>query len=131
MAATRASTRKVVEEEANVPAMQTPPSFGGHGIDAAFVWSQLSDIQKTLGAIEAKLDQQKDATAKMDGEIGKIKTDVSEFKQIRHTAKVLGWIVGVLCAGMLALGGILAKEAWSVLKPTAMQAITPPPSAPK
>ena len=54
--------RKQQDEEASIPASVQPPapSYGGHGgLDAGFVWQQLSEIQKTLGAIDAKLDQHK------------------------------------------------------------------------
>lgn len=121
--------RKQQDEEASIPASVQPPapSYGGHGgLDAAFVWQQLSEIQKTLGAIDAKLDQHKDAMAKQESDIGKIKADVAEFKQIRHTAKVLGWVGGVVLAGMLAATGFVVKEVWTVLKPLAVQQIQAP-----
>jgi hypothetical protein len=111
-----------------VTPLQPPaPSYGGHGgLDAGFVWQQLSEIQKTLGAIDAKLDQHKDAMAKQESDIGKIKADVAEFKQIRNTAKVLGWVGGVVLAGMLAVTGFVVKEVWTVLKPLAVQQIQAP-----
>lgn len=121
--------RKLQDEEASIPAavQPPPPSYGGHGgLDAGFVWQQLSDIQKTLGSIDAKLEQQKDAAAKLESDIGKIKADVSEFKQIWHTAKVLGSIGGFVLAGMLAITGFVVKEAWTVLKPLAVQQIQAP-----
>ncbi|EKD98094.1 MAG: hypothetical protein ACD_23C00589G0002 [uncultured bacterium] len=64
--------------------------------------------------------------AKQESDIGKIKADVAEFKQIRHTAKVLGWVGGVVLAGMLAVTGFVVKEVWTVLKPLAVQQIQAP-----
>ena len=87
---------------------------------------QLSDIQKTLGAMTAKLDQNTQAFEKLDESLGKVRADVAEFKQIRHTAKVVAWIVGVTMAGVLAVTGFIAKEAWSLLKPMAVEKIQTP-----
>lgn len=124
--------------------MMPPPAhqgFGG-GIDASFVWQQLADIQKSLGSIQATLQQstaalektEEQLNAKIDkieerlgGKLSKIEADVSEFKQIRHTAKVVAWIVGVAAAGILAFAGFVAKEAWGVLKPIATSAVQQTP----
>lgn len=125
--------RKVQDEEASIPANMQPqmPSHMGHGgLDAGFVWQQLADIQKSLGAIDAKLEQQKESSAKLDADLGKIKADVAEFKQIRHTAKVLGTIAGVVLAGALAVTWFVVKEAWTVLKPLAVQQVQSPPAPP-
>lgn len=125
--------RKVQDEEASIPANMQPqvPSHMGHSaLDAGFVWQQLSDIQKSLGAINAKLDQQKESSAKLDADLGKVKADVAEFKQIRHTAKVLGVITGVVLAGALTVTWFVVKEAWTVLKPLALQQVQSPPAPP-
>lgn len=112
-----------------VPQSSTPVSLGGHsGLDAAFIWQQLSEIQKSLGSINAKLDQHKDMAAKLESDVGKVKADVAEFKQIRHTAKVVAWIVGVAAAALIGLVGFIAKEAWTAIKPLAMQQIQAAPT---
>jgi len=132
---TRASSKATQTEEASIPSqVQAPlPFYGGShaGLDAGFVWQQLSDIQKTLGAIDAKLEQNQRADAQLESELGKVKTTVSEFKQIQHTAKVVAWIVGFFLTVILAIAGFLAKETWGVLKGFAIEQIqqkTQPPS---
>ena len=147
MAAARQS-RKSTDEEAVLP--QTPPpanqGFGhGHGIDPGFIWQQLSEIQSKLGAIQATQQQhsaaiqtvqQQHAAAldkvdeKLSGKLSKIDADVTEFKQIRHTAKVVGWIVGIAAGSVLTLAGFIAKEAWTVLKPLAASAVQIQTSSP-
>lgn len=132
MASTTSSTRKSPDNDVTPQAPQSTPSMGGGGDYSPFVWQQLSDIQKTLGAMTAKLDQNTQAFEKLDESLGKVKADVAEFKQIRHTAKVVAWIVGVTMAGVLAVTGFIAKEAWSLLKPMAVEKIqTPADSAKK
>jgi len=116
MAARTRSSAKGQEEEARIPVAVQPPATGyalHGGLDAGFVWQQLADIQKTLGAMDAKLEQGRQVAEKMESELGKIKSDVAEFKQIRYTAKVLIWLVGLF----MALAGFFAKEAWHVFKP--------------
>lgn len=138
MMATARQSRKPVEEEAVLPQTPPPASHGfGHGLDVGFVWQQLTEIQKSLGAIQATQVQHTDAIGKLDeklsGKLSKIDGDVSEFKQIRHTAKVVAWIVGVALAGGLTVVGFVAKEVWSVvIKPrmTADYQIPKPPSIP-
>ncbi|GAB2531215.1 hypothetical protein [Simplicispira piscis] len=136
--ATRQPRRSAVEEEATLPQMPPPAHQGlGSGLDAGFVWQQLSDIQKSLGAIQATLQQHTSAIEKVDeklsdktekleeklgSKLSKIDSDVSEFKQIRHTAKVVAWMVGVASAGVLAVAGFIAKEAWGVFKPHSINA---------
>lgn len=126
MSATRAKKQASTDEAVAPPAIMTTPAQMGmaHGMDAVFVWQQMTDVQKTLGAIDAKLDQHKESVAKLEADIARIKSDVSEFKQIRHTAKVLAWIVGIVAAAVVGLAGFLAKETWSILKPHAMNAVT-------
>lgn len=131
--------RKAADEEATLP-QTPPPAHQGFGasIDAGFVWQQLSEIQKALGAIQATLQQHTSVIDKVDekltgktekleeklvSKLSKIESDVSEFKQIRHTAKVVAWIVGTAAAGVLALAGFIAKEAWSAFKPLATNAV--------
>lgn len=125
-----------------------PPAHQGlgAGLDPGFIWQQLSEIQKSLGAIQATLQQHTSVIDKIDaklsdkvdkledklgGKLSKIEADVNEFKQIRHTAKVVAWLVGLAAAGVLAAAGFVAKEAWSVFKPhaitTATQSPNPPP----
>ena len=144
--ATRSSARRGSEEEASIPAMQPPAhSIGGHGgLDAGFVWQQLSEIQKSLGSLQATMTQHSAAIDKVEanlgarvdklddklsGKISKVESDVSEFKQIRHTAKVVAWIVGVAAAGVLAIAGVIAKEVWTVVKPHAISSMTGAPTA--
>jgi len=134
---TRASSKAAQAEEASIPSQVQAPlplySSSHAGLDAGFVWQQLSEIQKTLGGIDAKLEQSQKQNAnhvtrlesniaEVKGELGKIKSDVGEFKQIRHTAKVVLWIVGAI----LALLGFFAKEAWYLLKPIAAEKIQQP-----
>ncbi|PAT31891.1 hypothetical protein CLI92_09005 [Vandammella animalimorsus] len=125
MATTRAKKQAATEEAVAPPAIMTTPAQMGmaHGMDAVFVWQQMTDVQKTLGAIDAKLDQHKESVAKLEADIARIKSDVSEFKQIRHTAKVLAWVIGVAAAAFMTVTGYIAKEAWGILKPHAMNAV--------
>jgi len=73
MATSSKRSSKPQEEEARLPVAMQPPSVGGHthhgGMDAAFVWQQLAEIQKTLGTIDAKLDHAQRATAKLETDI--------------------------------------------------------------
>lgn len=113
--------------------MTTPAQMGmAQGMDPVFVWTQLAEMQKTLGVMSAKQDQHKEATAKLDEALAQVKADVSGFKQIRHTAKVLAWLVGIAAGAVVAAAGYITKEAWEVFKPYATQHIQrPAPSAPK
>lgn len=149
--ATRQPRKTAGEEEATLPQMPPPAHQGlGVGLDAGFVWQQLSDIQKSLGAIQATLQQHTAAIEKMDGlltqktdkldeklggKLGKIDADLTEFKQIRHTAKVLGWIVVGVAGVVLAVAGYVAKEVWTVFKPLATNAVqaqqAPPAPSPR
>lgn len=73
---------------------------------------------------------------KLSGKLSKIDGDVTEFKQIRHTAKVVGWIVGIAASVLVTIAGFVAKEAWTVMKPLAASAAQAqavrmqPPAAP-
>lgn len=128
MSEPRARRQASVDEAIATPAAMTTPAQMGiaHGMDAVFVWQQMTDVQKTLGGISAKLDQNKESVEKLEADIASVKSDVSEFKQIRHTAKVVAWLVGVVAAALLTVTGYIAKEAWSILKPHAVQAVTQP-----
>lgn len=136
MATGKTSTRKVSDMEASIPTMAPPAhNYGSHGgLDAGFVWQQLSDIQKSLGAMQATMQQHSSAIERLDeklgGKIGKIESDVSEFKQIRHTTKVVMWIVGITAGTLVTVSGYIAKEAWMAFKPQAIQLqSTPSPGA--
>lgn len=120
--ATRAT--RATDEEASTPSSVTPVQMGvAHGMDPIFVWTQLTEMQKSLGAIESTLKHHSTQFDKVHEDSSKIKADVSEFKQIRHTAKVVAWVIGVVAAAFLGVVGFVAKESWSVLKPLAMRQI--------
>ncbi|MDH0852096.1 hypothetical protein N5D66_29515 [Delftia tsuruhatensis] len=126
--ATARQSKKSGDEEATLP--QTPPPVNqgfGHGLDPGFIWQQLSDIQSRLGAIQATQTQHSSSIEKLEdklgGKISKIEGDVAEFKQIRHTAKVVGAILSVIAGLLLGGVGYAAKEVWTVLKPLATQAV--------
>ncbi len=151
MMATRQPRKVAGDEEATLPQMPPPTHQGiGAGLDAGFVWQQLSEIQKSLGAIQATLQMHNSSIQRMEesltqkadkleetlgGKLAKIDADVTEFKQIRHTAKVIGWMVAAAAGVVITITGYIAKEAWSVLKPLATNAVqnqqpaqqTPPP----
>lgn len=137
--ATARQSRKSNDEEAILP--QTPPPANqgfGHGIDPGFIWQQLSDIQSKLGAIQATQQQhssaiqtcqQQHAAAlekaeeKLGTKLSKLDADVGEFKQIRHTAKVVGVILSVIAGLILTMVTFAAKEVWTVLSPLASKAV--------
>jgi hypothetical protein len=85
-----------------------------------------TDQKVSMAKVEVKLDSVKETIETAKGKLSGIESDVLEFKQIRHTAKVVGWIVGLTCTVLLAIAGFIAKEVWSIVKPPAVGAINPP-----
>jgi hypothetical protein len=93
---------------------------------------QMDTEQKVTAAkmevkLEAIAEQVKATNSKLSG----VEADVSGFKRIQHTAKVVGWLVGVTCALLLGMAGYVTKEVWSVVKPSVISAITQPAPAPQ
>ena len=58
---------------------------------------------------------------KTSGKLRKIDDDLAEIKQIRHTAKWLLYVVGVVGAVVLAVVGFTAKEVWGISKPILLE----------
>lgn len=85
-----------------------------------------TDQKVSMARMEEKMGSIKESIESNKKKLSGIESDVSEFKQIRHTAKAIGWIVGVTCAFVLAFAGYVAKEVWSVLKPSAISVMSPP-----
>jgi hypothetical protein len=119
-----------------VPAVapQTTPT-GGYGGGAGsdfngFIWQQLSEIQRTLGAVQESQRMQAEAHAKADekasGKLGSLEKDLAEIKQIKHTAKWLLAVCSVVGAVVLAVVGFIAKEAWDLSKPALLEKLSPP-----
>jgi hypothetical protein len=101
----------------------------------------LGKAEEKLTAALVKCEEKHAATLekaeeKLSGKLSKIDGDVNEFKQIRHTAKVVGWIVGIAAGAVVTIAGFVAKEAWNVMKPLAASAAQAqaarmqPPAAP-
>lgn len=118
----------------NLSRPTTPAAgFGGSGMDG-FIWQQLSDIQKSLGAIQEAqknlaLAHEK-ADDKVSGKLKKIEEELAEIKQIRHTAKWLLVIAGTV-GGLLITGvGLVFKEVWSVAKPSVFEKLHTAPAQP-
>lgn len=122
------------------PMRATEPPFIGRGhpefhfvqaiMELKTTIHQMDTDQKvSMARMEEKMGSVKDAIESNKKKLFGIESDVAEFKQIRHTAKVIGWIVGVTCALVLGVAGYVAKEVWSVLKPSAISAFSAPAQA--
>lgn len=92
-----------------------------------FIWQQLSEIQRGLGSIQESQKNLAASLEKLDTKCGSkfstIEGELGEIKQIRHTAKVVAWIVGIAFAGIFALVSFIANTMWDALKPMTAQFI--------
>lgn len=106
-----------------------------------FIWQQLSEIQNRLGSIQEAQKSLATAQEKQDGKISSklsvIDADLSEIKQIKHTAKwllIVGTAVGSV---VIAVVGFIVKEVWDISKPlvlekmTQTQNVSPAPATPQ
>ena len=119
------SRQKQTEVEPLVPQLTPSAPVMGSADLTGFIWQQLSEIQRNIGSIQ---ESQKNLTAsieKMDlktsSKLSIIEGELTEIKQIRHTAKVVSWIVGVGFAGLFTVGSIVASTMWDALKPMTAQ----------
>lgn len=133
MMATRARTN--VEDGApDLPATSPGPTVYGNGMDMnGFIWQQLNDIQRTLGAIQESQKQlttaQEKSDSKTSAKLATIETELTSIRQIKHTAT---WIFSIaLIVGGIAMSGVVfvAKEIWSISKPVVMEKLAAPHQA--
>lgn len=121
------------------PQQATEPPFIGRGHPEYHFVQAIMELKSTIHKMdtdqkvsmtrmEEKMSALKESIESSKKKLSSIESDVSEFKQIRHTAKVVGWLVGVTCVALLGLAGFVAKEAWSIVKPAALAAMVKPPA---
>lgn len=118
------ATKNTSARESTPTAPQTPPpqmGYGSVGLSSDFIWQQLNDIQKTLGAIQESQRHGEVSFEKTHTEISAIKSDVSDIKQLKNTAKTVLWIVGVVLAGMLTAAGWVFSQIWDISKPLILE----------
>lgn len=121
------------------PVQATEPPFIGKGHPEYHFVQAIMELKSTIhqmdtdqkvsmARMEEKLGSMKESVESSKSKMTKVESDVLEFKQIRHTAMVVGWIIVGTCTLLLGIAGFVAKEAWSILKPAAIAAIAPPPA---
>ena len=108
-------------------------SQGGSDFNG-FIWQQLGEMQRTLGAIQEAQKQlahaQDKGDARTSSDLSAIKADLTEIKQIKHTAKWL-LIIGTAIGGVLiTVVGYIGKEVWDISKPLVIEKIAQPKIAP-
>jgi hypothetical protein len=104
MNATRTKNQNVTADDdapATVP-QTTPPAIGYGHPEYHFVQS-ISEVNKTLGVLEAKLEALKESSnsSEIKQDIRELKSDMGKIKDELHSAKI--WILSLFGAGFLAL----------------------------
>ena len=117
--------------EATAPQSAPPASLSGYGASYSdFIWQQLATIQSTLGAIQESQRHIADRLQKLDGEVSaklqKVEGELAELKQIRHTAKWLFYVAGVIGTVCFAVLGFIATEVWAISKPILLEKLHTP-----
>ena len=95
-----------------------------------FIWQQLSELQRSMGAM---LEAQKTlasahdkAETKISGKLSKIEDELAEFKQIWHTAKALFYVGLFVASLVLGAVGFMVKEIWDISKPAIKERMSAP-----
>lgn len=90
-----------------------------------FIWQQLSEIQRNLGSIQESQKNLAISLEKLDtkssSKFSTIEGELTEIKQIRHTAKVVAWIAGVGFTAIFGVASLIANTMWEALKPMTTQ----------
>lgn len=99
-----------------------------------FVWTQLSELQRAVGAIQESQATLQGCIEKLEeklsGKLTKVTDDTATIIRVHHTTKWVGIVL--LSIGGFALGGVLyvAKEVWELSKPLIIQKLTAAPTPP-
>lgn len=90
----------------------TAPQFGyvhqQSQIDPAFVWQQLSEIQRVLGTIQEGQKQLANQLEKVESKLDKVEDRVSGVTHKLYAA-------GVVLTILVAVGGFVVSKAWDLM----------------
>jgi hypothetical protein len=100
-------------------------SAGGAGDLTQFIWQQLSEIQRTLGAIEQQGKSNADKLGELDGKLEELKKQSDShgtwIKSVTASVTAVGLVVGGLAAWVFT-------EVWSVAKPALLEKLNSQPA---
>lgn len=101
------TSASVKQEEASSP-MMSPPAHVPGGLDPAFIWQQLANIQNSLGSIQEGQRQLATQVEKVETKLDKMEERVSGITHKLYAA-------GVVLAIALAVGGFAVSKAWDLM----------------
>lgn len=121
--------QRAAESEPVAPQTSPPAPYGHGGADLnGFIWQQLSDMQRTLGAIQEAqrllVTTQERSDTKTSSKLAAIEADLAEIKQIKHTAKWLLIVCTAVGGVVITVMGFIAKEVWDIGKPLVLEKLS-------